>query len=273
MKKGIIIAIVAIVIVGSGALFYFQLNKNNNNNDTTNDGTTNDGTTNGGTNNGGTTNGGTTNGGTTNGGTTNGGTTNGGTTNGGTTNGGTTNGGTTNGGTTNGGTTTDTTVKTGASCQSGDYIKLDSSTLTYCISSDGSLNVKTTSEQVSSESNSLNANAALLTSAGAKITFNEKIKNIALFYVGQGEAVGFLGLSIMTTESGKAYLIYNDSLYANAQIEIRAEVDVTEKVVSFTSPDKTVKCTGSTACSPSTTVKTASGKVYVVADNGGTTLK
>ena len=254
MKKGLLIALVAIIILGTGTVFYLQFNKTNSNNDTTGETGNKDGTTTPG--DGTTTPGdGTT---TPGDGTTTPG--DGTTTPGdGTTTPG--DGTTTPGdGTTTPGTVITNTVKTGASCKSGDYVKLDT-ILTYCITTAGLLNLKTTVDQVGADTLVVTAAPSLLTVAGANISFTEKISNIAYFATGNDETIGLLGLSIMTTPSGKVYLIDNTLLYEKAQLVVHATIDVGEKIISFTSPDKTVS-------GLNTTVKTSSGKVYIVYAHG-----
>lgn len=266
MKKILIIVIIGIVIIGGGTLLYLQLNKTAGNNDnkpgdTNNGGASDDDDD---TNNGGTSDDDddTNNGGTSDDDDTN----NGGTSDDDDTN----NGGTSDDDddtTNNPGTGTSTTVKSGSLCKNEDYIKLNT-TLIYCVEADGSINVRSETVNITTDTATINAAIPILSTTGVNILFTEKIKNIAYFYPGNGETIGFLGLSIMTTESGTAYLVDNTTLYEKGQISVYATVNIDEKVISFTSPDKSVACVGADTCGLSTTIKTSSGKVYIVNESG-----
>lgn len=154
-------------------------------------------------------------------------------------------------------TTPEVVIQSGSLCKSNDNVKL-SDILTYCINNNGTLNVKSKVEvMMNSDGVEITAAPSVLTDAGANIAFSEKIKNIKFFYY--GDEVGMLGRSILTTESGKAYLINNDALYEKAEISVHLLVDISEQIVSFESPSKAAK---------ETTIKTSSGKVYALFDNG-----
>jgi hypothetical protein len=263
MKKTIIIAIVTIFIIGSGVFLYFKINETtpdnntqdengNNNNNNDNDGTNNNNNNNDNDNNNDDTENPNNNNDTEN--------------------------PNNNDGTTDGTNNppVNNTVKTGAQCSKSDYIKL-SDDLVFCINTNGTLNVKATSDSYGASATEvfLYAAKALLQPNGANITFNEKIKNIGFYNAGDSAEIDYLGQSILVTESGKVHIIDNNALYSQAKLNVLASVELDEKIISFTSPDKTLGCVdfGDGDCRYGTTIKTSSNKVYILYSDGSYVAK